>query len=341
MANQSNILSKIAAAGLSGRGGAAYPTAAKWAAVRAALAGRRLGYIIVNGAEGEPGAQKDGYLLKHQAAEVLNGVDLADKFLGPAKIKKIYFFLSQEYFKNYAAGLQSILAQAKYRTLRGRVEFFVKPEQLTYISGEETALLNLLEGRKVEPRLRPPYPTEHGLHGCPTLINNTETFYNVSLVAQGLYQEKRLYTLSGAVKHRGVFALDANLTIAEVLRQTNNWPARPFFVQVGGEASGAVLSSEQLQEPVEGTGAIMVYDQKLTRQDKLFKYWLKFYKEQSCGQCTICREGTYRLVELLEHPPLDQKLFSAIVNGLEESSFCALGSSLPVPIKSYFANIKK
>jgi NADH:ubiquinone oxidoreductase subunit F (NADH-binding) len=334
------ILQKISEAGLVGRGGAAYPTAAKWAAVKESLKDKRQGYIIVNGAEGEPGVKKDGYIIKHYPAEVLSGVYLADQFLGPAKIKKIYFFLNRDYFRDYAPGLKKILAQPKYQALREKLDFFVKPERLTYISGEESALLNLIEGKKVEPRRRPPFPTEQGLHGRPTLINNTETFYNVALVADGRYEETRFYTVSGAALHPGVYALPAALTVAEVLRQTNNWPNREFFVQVGGEASGEVLNSDQLMRPVEGAGSIMIYDKERTDKQKLIKYWLKFYQEQSCGQCTICREGTYRLWELINRKPFDSRLFWEIIEALEDSSFCALGSSLPIPLKSYFNNIK-
>jgi len=340
MKNSKDILTKISDAGLVGRGGAGFPTAKKWAAVKDALKGKKSGYIILNGAEGEPGVKKDGYLLKHYSAEVLDGLYLADLFFGSTKIKKIYIFLNRNYFKDYAPGIKTILAEKKYRLLREKVEFFIKPERLTYISGEESALLNLIEGKRVEPRLRPPYPTVAGLHGRPTLINNTETFYDVSLVISGRYQEKRFYTISGAVKHSGVYDLPANLTVEEVLKQTGNLPGRPFFVQVGGEASGEVLGSDQLLRPVEGAGSIMVYDKELTNKHKLIRRWLQFYREQSCGQCTICREGTYRLAAIIDKKPFDHKLFWEIVSGLEDSSFCALGASLPVPLKSYFNNIK-
>lgn len=336
-----NILEAISHAGLVGRGGAAYPTAKKWTAVKEALKSRKIGYIVVNGAEGEPGVKKDGYILKNHPAELIDGVFWADKFLSTAKIKKIYFFLNQEHFRAYAPGLKKILATKKYVALGTKVEFIIKPADLTYISGEESALLNLIEGRKIEPRLRPPYPTTRGLHGHPTLINNTETFYDVSLVGSGRYQGRRLYTIKGAVAHPGVYRLPATLSIEEVLRRTNNYPTRKFFVQVGGEASGELFNSRQLDAPVEGAGLIMVYDEEKTDKDKLFKYWLKFYYNQSCGQCTICREGTYRLWEQVSSKKPDYKLIREIVSALEESSFCALGFSLPVPLKSYWQNILK
>ncbi len=338
---KNNILRKIEEAGLVGRGGGAYPTAQKWSAVQQALAGKKSGYIIVNGAEGEPAVKKDGYILDNYAMEVIDGINLADQFLGSKKIKKIYFFLNRSYYRLYIAKLKNILAANKYLALAHKLEFIVKPEELVYISGEETALLNLIEGKKIEPRLKPPFPTSQGLHGRPTLINNVETFYNVHLVNQGKYRQERFYTLAGEVKHRGVFQLPADLTVEEVLRQTKNYPVYKFFVQVGGEMSGEVLNSQQLDQLVDGAGLVMVYDQKWTNKQKLLKYWLKFYHEQSCGNCTICREGTYRLWKLINQKEFNEPLFWEIINGLEESSFCGLGFSVPVPIKSYFANILK
>jgi len=336
-----NILKKIDEAGLVGRGGASYPTAKKWAAVAAALKRRSSAYIIVNGAEGEPGVKKDGYLFQHHAAEIIDGVYQAAVFLGVKKVKKIYFFLNHDYYHLYAASLRRLWGAKKYAALNGRWDFFIKPARLTYISGEETALLNLIEGQKVEPRLRPPYPPSQGLFGQPTLINNPETFYDVSLVARGKYRGQRFYTISGAVRRRGVYALPAHLSIEEILRETGNYPDNPFFVQVGGEASGEVLNQQQLAVGAEGSGSITVYDLARTSKDKLLKYWLRFYRDQSCGQCTICREGTYRLDNLINAPKLDDKLFWEIVDSLSDSSFCALGYSLPVPIRSFYQNILK
>jgi len=334
-----NILKQIEDAGLVGRGGASFPVAKKWAAVKTALKTKKVGYIIVNGAEGEPGVKKDGYIIEHYPEEVINGILLADKFLGKEKIKHIYFFLNAEYYKKFGPGLKKVLGAKKYLNLERKIKFIIKPEKLTYICGEESALLNLIEGKKIEPRLKPPYPTSRGLFASPTLINNTETFYNISLVSRGRFKNERFYTINGTVRHRGVFSLSAELTIEEVLKHTKNFPNFDFFIQAGGEAAGEVLRSEQLNRPVEGAGSIMVYDHKKTDKQKLVKYWLNFYREQSCGNCVICREGTYRLFELINKKEYDKKLFWEIVSALEETSFCGLGRSLPTPIKSYYLNI--
>lgn len=336
-----NILGLIEDAGLVGRGGASFSVAKKWAMVRETLKTRKTGYIIINGAEGEPGVKKDGYILNNYPEEVINGVYLADQFFGKQKIKKIYFFLNHEYYKKYSQKLKDVLSQKKYSGLEKKINFIVKSEDLFYISGEETALLNYIEGEKLEPRLKPPYPTCHGLFNAPTLVSNVETFYDVSLVSKGQFNNERFYSINGAVRHRGVFHLPAVFSIEDVLRHTNNVPDFPFFIQVGGEAAGEVLNSEQLNRSIEDAGSITVYDLKNTDKKKLLNYWINFFAAQSCGNCVTCREGTYRLAELIKQKDFDKKLFDDLITNLEETSFCALGRSLPLTIKSYFLNILK
>lgn len=336
-----NILKLIEEAGLVGRGGASFPVARKWLAVKSALKKRKTGYIIVNGTEGEPGVKKDGYIMDNYTDDFIRGVYLAYIYLGAEKIKHIYFVLNGEYYKKFGTKIKNILLTKKYTDFNRKIKFIIKPEKLSYICGEESTILNLIEGEKLEPRLRPPFPVDHGLFAAPTLINNVETFYNVNLVYRGRFDGKRFYTINGVARHRGVFSLPAELNIEDVLRKTNNYPDFDFFVQVGGEVSGEVLRPDQLNRPVEGAGSIMIYNHKKTDKQKLLKYWLNFYQEQSCGNCTICREGTYRLWQLINQKNYDKKLFWEIISALEETSFCALGRSLPVPIKSFYLNILK
>ncbi len=335
-----DIITKIEEFGLTGRGGAAFPTAQKWLAVKKALDTQDLGYIIVNGAEGEPGVKKDEYILAHKSEDLINGVYLAYKFLGSKKIKKVYFFLKHEYYKKYLSSIKKILIDKKYKSLAAKVEFVMKPETPSYICGEETAILNIIEGKRPEPRLKPPFPSQKGLFGKPTLINNVETLFDVSLIDKGVYQGERLYTLSGAVAHRGVFSLSPTMSAEEILRATNNYPSFDFFVITGGEVCGELLRSDQLQSPVEGSCLLMVLDKKNTDQKKLLDYWLKFYETESCGYCSACREGSYRLRELSQQKNYDKQLFSDLLDNMEESSVCALGSSLPQTVKSFFENIK-
>ncbi len=341
MIKQTDIIKKIEASGLLGRGGAGYPVAKKWRQVKESLTGKKAGYIVVNGAEGEPGVKKDGHILGLYPELVLKGVKLALSYLSPTRVKRVYFVLSKEYHNRYSQGLKQCLAKPEFKGLSEKLEFVVKPSHPSYICGEETALLNLIEGQRLQARLKPPYPTKSGLFGQPTLVNNVETFYDVSLAVAGKYRQLRFYTISGAARHPGVYQLPIDSEIESILRTTDNYPSFPFFVQVGGEASGEILNAGQLDQPASGAGSIMVYDLKRTDKRKLLRRWFSFYAQESCGQCTICREGSYRLLEMADSSHFDQKLMEEIADVLADSSLCALGASLPIPLRSYYENVLK
>lgn len=329
-----SILDKIKQANLVGRGGAGYPVANKWQAVKEAAQKQKLKpYIVMNAAEGEPGIFKDGFILANYSSAVITGLGLAIKFFNA---EKAYIYIHHDYYRRYRRLLASEISKQK---LNGKVELFSKPLTAGYIGGEESTILNLIEGQRLEPRLRPPFPTTCGLWARPTLINNVETFYNIFLVSQNQYYDCRFYTLSGEVRHPGVFVYPAKWTIKRILEETGNWPDKPFFVQSGGDASGEVLNSGQLDKLVSGAGSITVYDLFRTKPQAILEKWFKFFKDSSCGQCTPCREGTYRLWELLRQKKLDQKFLDVILTDLEQSSFCALGSALPLPVRSYLQNV--
>ncbi len=337
---QVNLIDKIESAALVGRGGAAFPVAWKWRAVKEALKSESEAYIVVNGAEGEPGVKKDGFILEKYTEDFILGLNLAFEFLGNNKVKKIYLFLNKDYIKSSGNKIKKVLADKKYSDLVKKVEFFSKPLDSGYIGGEESAILNIIEGKKGEPRFRPPFPTTCGLFSKPTLVNNVETFLDVALVAKEEYCGDRFYTISGAVKKPGVYCFPALMPIESVLKQSSNYPSFDFFVQIGGNASGEILNSEQISVPADSAASIMVYDKNKTDEKKLIEYWLKFYFNNSCGKCVTCREGTYRLYEMIKAKTYDQKIFWDIVSALDDSSFCALGSSLPIPLLSYYRNIK-
>ncbi|MDP2736822.1 MAG: NADH-ubiquinone oxidoreductase-F iron-sulfur binding region domain-containing protein [bacterium] len=328
-----DILSKIKQADLVGRGGACFPTAKKWSAVAEALAdkeaGKRKCYVVCNAAEGEPGVYKDGYILEHYPEKVIDGLKIAIDFL---LAKKGYIFLNYSYNKKLNKKLTVLLKNSK-------IEIFVKPIKAGYIGGEESAILNTIEGRKIEPRLKPPFPTTRGLWNCPTLINNVETFYNVSLVASGEYKNKRFYTITGDCLNEGVYELPDNLNIETVLNQTKNYPKFSFFAQIGGNASGEVLNSSQLKKPVSGAGSIAVYSLAKNNFKKVIKGWLNFFVNESCGQCTPCREGAFRLNEIFMKEKIDWVMFNSLLDNLSDTSLCALGGSAPIAIKSFMKNV--
>ena len=322
-----NILSKIKKAGLIGRGGACFPTAKKWEAVEKAK--REKKYIVCNAAEGEPGVEKDGYILEKFPERVIDGIKIALDFL---KAERAFIYINHKYYKKFFGNLTKLIGDYP-------IEFFIKPIDSGYIGGEESSILNIIEGKRTEPRLRPPFPVFSGLWGYPTLINNVETFYNVSLVKSGEYKKNRFYTIKGDCLRNGVFCYPENWTIEKILKETNNYPKFSFFVQIGGEASGVILNSKQLKQPAGGAGSITVYSEEKQKAENLIGKWLDFFLNESCGKCTPCREGIYRLKEIVSSPSPDWHLFRELLDNLEETSFCGLGCAVPWPVKSYINNV--
>ncbi len=322
-----NIIAKIKKAGLVGRGGAGFPVWLKWQMVHKARGPKK--YVVCNIAEGEPAVNKDKYILKHYPERVIDGVKIALYFL---RARQAFIYLNPDYEKELAPVLKKIIGQAP-------IEIFVKPPSAGYIGGEETSALNAIEGRRIEPRLRPPFPTIQGLWGCPTLVNNAETFYNVSLVYAKAYKKTRFYSISGDCLWAGVYEYSQDHTIKQILKASNNYPNFPFFVQVGGGAAGLVLNFHQLDQPVSGAGSIVIYSLAKHSPRQLLKNWSKFFKQQSCGQCVPCREGTYRLWQILKKKTIDWELLAEILLNLKEASFCALGASVPVPLASFIKNV--
>ena len=336
-----NIINKIKKANLIGRGGGNFPTAVKWEMVKKAEGDKK--YVICNASEGEPGVKKDGYLLENFGEEVINGMKIAIDFLieNSTKNKKNkcdiagYIFINHNYYKKFGEKLNKIINSDK----KYKIELFTKPIGSGYIGGEETSILNAIEGKRVEPRLRPPFPTTNGLWNCPTLVNNVETFYNVSLVAVDEFKKNRFYTVSGDCLNSSVYELADDLTTEKILRETENYPKFNFFVQIGGDASGEVLNSKQLNKPVSGAGSITIYAAKKYKPEEMIRKWISFFVNESCGQCTPCREGVYRLNEIINSPEINWKLLEELLNNLDEASFCGLGNVVPVPIRSYRKNV--
>ena len=322
-----DIIEKLKDSGLTGRGGAGFPVWKKWQAVVDAESSQK--YVIANGAEGEPGVFKDDYVLDKKAKELITGIKIAMETINASEA---YIYLNQEFFKKYQKPLLKLIGKDK-------IHLFEKPEG--YIAGEETTLLNAIEGKRLIPRLRPPYPTTCGLYGSPTLINNLETFYQVALIAEDKYFGERLYSIGGDAPKPGVFELSEKIIIKEILEKSKNLPAFDFFVQIGGGASGEVLNSTQLEKPLSGTGSIIIYNLKKTDLKKLLNYWIEFFAKESCGQCVPCREGTYRLRELFQQNKQDWSKIGDLLFVLEQTSFCALGGSVPTPILSFYKNIKE
>jgi NADH:ubiquinone oxidoreductase subunit F (NADH-binding) len=325
------VIEAIKKAGIVGRGGAEFPTAMKWEMVKKAKNKPKV--VICNASEGELGIFKEFYILEHFPEKVFKGMAIAMDYLGT---KEAYFNLNANYYKKLKRKLDALILKWKKKGYN----FHIYQEHPSYIGGEETALLEGIEGKRVQPRIKPPYPVEKGLFGKPTLINNVETFFDVAEVAMGMFAKKRFYSISGHVKHAGVFHLPIGISLFQAMQKTDNIPDFDFFVQVGGGASGVVLNKDQLKtNKVTGAGSIEVYPAMIKPKELLLK-WFKFYADESCGKCTPCREGTFHLLELVKkHDRIPWGQIMEIVETMEKTSFCGLGKSIGLPVKSYMHNI--
>lgn len=321
------IIQKMKEANLTGRGGAAFPTATKWEMVKKAKGLKK--FVVCNASEGEPGIKKDEYIFMHHADKLIDGMKLAMKYLDA---NRGYVYINPLYYKRFNLKLRKLIGDYP-------IEIFSKPHSAGYVGGTETTALNVIEGKRTEPRLRPPYPTTKGLWGFPTLVNNVETFYDVSLIDAGEYKNKRFYTINGDCLWHGVYEYSEEWTIEQILQETKNYPDFPFFVQIGGDASGEVLDESQLDRPVTGAGSITIFSKGKHKPMDVMRNWISFFAQESCGQCSPCREGTYRLREILGHDKPDWNLVNDILATLSDTAICGLGCAVPVPFRTYIQNV--
>lgn len=326
-----NLITKIKQAKLVGRGGAGFPTALKWELTKKAKG--RPKYVICNASEGEMGVFKDIYILENYPERVIKGMVLAMDYLGT---KEAYLNINKNYYKKVKNKFNAILKIHQRKGYR----FTIYQEEPSYIGGEEMTILNAIEGKRIQPRSKPPYPGDVGLFGKPTLINNVETFFNAAQVADGIYEPKRFYALSGKIKNPGVYHLPDDWNIQKVLEETENAPNFDFFTQIGGGASGLVINKKQASaQKMTGAGSLEVYP-VTTKPRTLLLKWFKFYAEESCGKCTPCREGSYQLYQLVKNnKQIPWKKIMDNVELMQKTSFCALGQSIGIPVKSYLANV--
>ncbi|MDD5568906.1 MAG: NADH-ubiquinone oxidoreductase-F iron-sulfur binding region domain-containing protein [Candidatus Pacebacteria bacterium] len=324
---ETDIISKLKEANLLGRGGAGFPAALKWELVKKAEGEKK--YIICNASEGEPNVFKDRFILEHYPQEVLNGIDLAFEAIGAATA---YIYLKHEYFQKYGGRLKKLIGNKP-------IVLFEKPQG--YIAGEETVICNLIEGRRMEPRQRPPFISDKGLFQCPTLMNNVETFYFASKINKGEYKNTRFYSVNGEVKKPGVYELPLQATIEQVLNETNNYPQFDFLAQVGGGAVGEILSKDELGKPAGGAGSITIYNLNKIDCYKLMENWADFLLNGNCDKCVPCREGIYRIKEMAAKKKLNKEDIDLIFNDLEKASFCALGRGAPTAFRGLISKMEK
>lgn len=327
-----NIIKKIHHANLIGRGCNNFPVADKWLLVKKAPDKEK--FVICNVSESEPGVFKDRYILEHFPEQVIGGIKIAMKTVGATKG---FIYLNPEYFNQFQDYLLPEIEAQKIN-----IELYQKPRH-DYVGGEETAVINSMMGARVEPRSKPPFPTTHGLFNKPTLINNCETFYIVSLINSGQYKNTRFYCLSGADVKSAIKELPVNITAKKMLSEFGHKPSPKYFYQIGGGAAGLCYNYRQLNRLfINLTASVTVFSTATPEKD-LIMHWADFFARESCGQCVPCREGTYRLKILLENyyatGQLDQKIIDDLVFTLQHTSLCGLGRVAPNTILSYWKNI--
>lgn len=350
------VVSEIKKSGLRGRGGGGFPTGEKWE-ISAKISSDEK-FIICNLDESEPGVYKDRIIAEKNPHQILEGLLIGAFSIGA---KKGYIYINGHY-KKPAEMLKIALEQAKEHEFWGRgimgsaidVEIEIFAGAGAYICGEETALINTIEGKRGEPQIKPPYPPVSGLFGKPTIVNNAETLANVpyiikrgagaySKIGSSLSPGTKLFLLEGAVKNKGLVEAPLGTSAEELIFNSLYGGGMEdgqefWFAQIGG-ASGRLMPRGKLDQPLVygpseypiGAGSILVVDKLANIKDLLFS-WADFFHRESCGQCVPCREGTYRLWEIakrLKNNDLkerDQKNIEDILWTLSNSSFCPLGN---------------
>jgi NADH-quinone oxidoreductase subunit F len=359
------LVEEVQASGLRGRGGAGFPTGAKWAKVRAAEDPDK--YIICNGDEGDPGAFMDRMLLESFPYRIIEGMAIAARAVGA---HQGFFYIRAEY-PLAVERIREALKRCNERGLLGdsvmgndfRLHLAVKEGAGAFVCGEETALLASLEGRRGMPRLRPPYPAERGLWDKPTLVNNVETLALVpwivrhgaaAFAAMGTEKSKgtKVFALAGKVRRGGLIEVPMGITIREIVEEIGGGVAegRQFkAVQVGGPSGGCV-PADLADTPVDyealtragaimGSGGLVVLDDSDCMVD-IARYFLRFTQDQSCGKCTFCRIGTRRMLDILDRiaagkgRPEDLDGLEQLATTVNASSLCGLGKTAPNPVLS-------
>ncbi|MDD3191014.1 MAG: NADH-ubiquinone oxidoreductase-F iron-sulfur binding region domain-containing protein [Candidatus Pacebacteria bacterium] len=320
MDKKEDMIAKIKEAGLTGRGGAGFPTGVKWEMVKSQKADKK--YIICNGSEGEPGVFKDKYLLEKYPEVVVEGIKIA---LETVDHSLAYIYLNKEYYKQFSKKLEKLC---------DGLPIVIFEKKWGYLGGEETAVCEVIEGKRPIVRKKPPFPGESGLWGFPTLVNNVETFYHVGRIKEGNFKNTKFFCVSGDVKKECVWEFPAEYTIRQVLEETGNFPEFDFFVQAGGGASGEILLPSELDQEICGASSIIIFNKEKTDPYELMRKWAEFFLEENCDKCVPCREGVYRISEMVKTEKLDREFLNELFFVLENTSFCSLGRGVAVPFRS-------
>jgi NADH-quinone oxidoreductase subunit F len=360
------IIAEVKNSGLRGRGGAGFPTGLKWSFMPSGFSGDK--YLVCNSDEGEPGTFKDRDLLRYNPHIVIEGMVIAAYAMG---ITVGYNYIHGEIWEAYER-FEQALEEARAAGYLGKnilgsefsFELHAHHGWGAYICGEETALLESLEGKKGQPRFKPPFPASYGLYGKPTTINNTETFAAVPwLVRNGgaafldLGRPNnggtKIFSLSGDVERPGNYEVKLGTPFAELLEMAGGMRGgNALKAVIPGGSSMPVLPADIMMATdmdydsiakagsMLGSGAVIVMDETRCMVRCLLRLSY-FYFEESCGQCTPCREGTgwlYRMVHRIENgkgEPDDLEALGSVADNIAGRTICALGDAAALPVKSF------
>ncbi|MEI6677254.1 MAG: NAD(P)H-dependent oxidoreductase subunit E [Mariniphaga sp.] len=359
------VVEKVKASGIRGRGGAGFPTGIKWELV--AKQPSTIKYLICNGDEGDPGAFMDRMLLESYPYRIIEGMIIAAYAVNACEG---YFYIRAEYplaVKRIRAALEICLENNLIgnNILGSGFNFNVKIYEGAgaFVCGEETALIQSIEGNRGFPYLRPPFPAEKGLFGLPTLVNNTETLAQISFIMRdnvdrftriGTEKSKgtKVFALAGKVARGGLIEVPMGMTIKQVVEEIGGGIAngRTFkAVQIGGPSGGCIPASLE-NTPIDyesltslgammGSGGLIVLDDTDCMVD-IARFFLSFTQDESCGKCTFCRVGTKRMLDMLDNltqgkgKPGDLEELEKLADWTKKGSLCGLGRSAPNPVLS-------
>jgi NADH-quinone oxidoreductase subunit F len=359
-----DVLAQLQASGLRGRGGAGFAMGTKASFLPK---GDMDKYVVCNADESEPGTFKDRELMQKNPHLLIEGIAIAAHAVDA---NKAFIFIRGEY--DYVADiLEAALAEAKEADLLGGLDLWVHRGAGAYICGEETALLDALEGKRGNPRLKPPFPAVQGLYQGPTLINNVETLMNAPIILRIGGEEyakigverstgTKIVSVSGCVRRPGNFEIVLGTPTREIIYDLAGGPDEgrsiKFFFPGGSSAPVLPGTDDFLDLPYDfdsmakagsmlGSGAIIVVDDSVPVVDVALKT-AKFYRHESCGKCTPCREGTNWTVKMLERidsgeaTPMDLDIMASICDQIMGNCLCVLGDAMAMPIASMIKHFR-
>jgi len=347
-----DIIKAVSDAGLRGLGGAGFPTGRKWTLVRAESAPR---LMAVNGDEGEVGTFKDRYYLERDPHRFIEGMLIAAWIV---EAREVYFYLRDEYPEVRMMLLDEI-AKVEAAGLTRFSRVYLRRGAGSYICGEESAMIESIEGKRGLPRHRPPYVAQVGLFGRPTLEQNVETLYWVRDIVEkgaawftshGRRERKglRSFSVSGRVREPGVKLAPAGISVRELIDEYcgGMLPGHTFKGYLPGGASGGILPASMGDLPLDfgtlekygcfvGSHAVVILSDKDDMKAVALNL-MKFFEDESCGQCTPCRVGTEKAAKLMARGPWNEALLNELSDAMRDASICGLGQAAPNPLVSVF-----